>query len=322
MKLCVVDGSIVNLGDLSYKQFEKFGELTVYNTHTNSLDEVVRRVADADIVIGDGPDLPPGLTDACPNVKLICVMATGYDAADIEGARKNAVPICNVPSYGTYSVSQYAISLLLEICGHVAFYSDAVHNGKWFEVWDDCVGAHRLIELQGKTMGVIGFGNIGRAVGTVAKALGMKVLAYNRSRCSEGEAIAEYVSLDELFERSDVISLHAPLTEATRHIVDAAAIEKMKDGVIIINNGRGPLVDSQALADALHSGKVYAAGLDVIEGEPKVWDNPLLKAPRCLITPHISWLPKESRQKILDITEENIRRFLAGDPQNVVNGVK
>lgn len=322
MKLCVVDGSIVNLGDLSYKQFEKFGEVTVYNAHTTSLEEVVRRVGDADIVMGDGPDLPPGLTDACPNVKLICVMATGYDAADIEGARRNGVPICNSPSYGTYSVAQYAISLLLEICGNVAFYSSAVHEGKWFEVWDHCVGEHRLIELQGKTMGIVGFGNIGRAVGSVAKALGMKVIAYNRSRCPEGEAIAEYVSLDELFARSDVISLHAPLTEATRHIVDAAAIEKMKDGVIIINNGRGPLVDSQALADALHSGKVYAAGLDVIEGEPNVWDNPLLKAPRCLITPHISWLPKESRQRILDITEENIRRFLAGDPQNVVNGVK
>ena len=322
MKLCVVDGSIVNLGDLSYSQFEKFGELTVYNTHIHSLEELVRRVADADIVIGDSPDLPPGLTDACPNVKLICVLATGYDGADLEGARKKGVPVCNVPGYGTYSVSQYAISLLLEICGHAAFYSDAVHSGKWFEVWDECVGGHRLIELQGKTMGIIGFGSIGRAVGAVAKALGMNVIAYNRSRCPEGEAIAEYVSLDELFERSDVISLHAPLTEATRHIVDAAAIEKMKDGVIIINNGRGPLVDSQALADALHSGKVYAAGLDVIEGEPDVWGNPLLKAPRCLITPHISWLPRESRQKILDITEENIRRYLAGEPQNVVNGVK
>lgn len=322
MKLCVVDGSTVNPGDLSYSQFEKFGELRVCNSHTRSLEEVVRRVGDADIVIGDGPDLPPGLTDACPNVKLVCVMATGYDASDIEGARKNGVPVCNVPSYGTYSVSQYAISLLLEICGHVSFYSQSVHEGKWFEVWDHCIGEHKLIELAGKTMGVIGFGNIGRAVGSVAKALGMKVLAYNRSRCSEGEAIADYVSLDELFEKSDVISLHAPLTETTRHIINAESIAKMKDGVIIINNGRGPLVDSAALAEALHSGKVYAAGLDVIEGEPDVWSNPLLSAPRCLITPHISWLPRESRQRILDITEENIRRFLAGEPQNVVNGVK
>ena len=322
MKLCVVDGSTVNLGDLSYRQFEKFGELTVFNSHTRSLEEVIRRVGDADIVIGDGPDLPPGLTDACPNVKLICVMATGYDASDIEGARKNGVPICNVPSYGTYSVSQYAISLLLEICGSVAFYSKNVHEGKWFEVWDECVGGHKLIELSGKTMGIIGFGNIGRAVGAIAKAMGMRVLAYNRSRCAEGEAIGEYVSLDTLFAESDVISLHTPLTEATRHIVNAESIAKMKDGVIIINNGRGPLVDSQALADALHSGKVYAAGLDVIEGEPDVWNNPLLKAPRCLITPHISWLPADSRQRIPDITEENIRRFLAGDPQNVVNGVK
>ena len=321
MKLCVVDGSIVNLGDLSYKQFEKFGELTVFNSHTHSVEEVVRRVADADIVIGDGPDLPPGLTDACPNIKLICVMATGYDAADVEGSRKNGVPLCNVPNYGTHSVSQYAISLLLEICGNAAFYSDAVHDGKWFEIWDHCAGEHKLIELAGKTMGVIGFGNIGRSVGTIARALGMKVLAYNRSRCAEGEAIAEYVSLEELLERSDVISLHTPLTEATKHIINKESIAKMKDGVIIINNGRGPLVDSAALADALHSGKVYAAGLDVIEGEPDVWDNPLLKAPRCLITPHISWLPKESRQKILDITEANIQAFLDGKPQNVVNGL-
>ena len=231
------------------------------------------------------------------------------------------MPLCNVPNYGTHSVSQYAISLLLEICGNVAFYSDAVHNGKWFEIWNHCVGEHRLIGLEGKTMGIIGFGNIGRSVGTIARALGMKVLAYNRSRCAEGEAIAEYVSLDELLERSDVISLHTPLTEATKHIINKESIAKMKDGVIIINNGRGPLVDSAALADALHSGKVYAAGIDVVEGEPNIWDNPLLKAPRCLITPHISWLPKESRQKILDITEANIQAFLDGKPQNVVNGL-
>ena len=234
-------------------------------------------------------------------------------------AREKGIPVSNVPTYGTASVAQFAIALLLEICGHAAHHSDAVHAGRWAESGEWTFWDYPMIELAGKTMGIIGFGRIGQNVGRIAKALGMNVIAFNRSRSAEGAEIAEYVELDELLHRADVISLHCPLFPETRGIINRETISKMKDGVIIINNSRGPLVVEQDLADALNSGKVYAAGLDVVSSEPISADNPLLKAKNCLITPHISWAPKESRQRIMDCTVENIRAFQAGKPQNVVN---
>lgn len=322
MKICVVNSSVMNLGDLDWAEMESLGELSIYPTPTRDPEEVRRRVEDANILIGNNPDLGPDVLAACRDLKLVCTFATGYDMVDIEGAAKRGVPVCNVPSYGTASVAQYAVAMLLSLCGQLPYFSAQARAGRWYDCWTDCVGEHRLIELAGKTMGIIGFGSIGRSVGRVARAFGMEVLAYNRSQCDEGREIAGYVSLDELLARSDVISLHAPLTEATRHIINADTIEKMKDGVIIINNGRGGLVDSAALAAALCSGKVWAAGLDVVEGEPNIKDDPLYTAPRCLITPHVSWLPTEARRRILQTTAQNIRAYLAGHPQNVVNGVK
>lgn len=318
MKICVLNDSYFNFGDLSWDALNEFGEVSIFHTHADSMDEYKRRALDADIIVGDQP-MPRELIAASQRLKYITLTATGFDGVDTAFARKRGVAVSNVPSYGTTSVSQFAIALLMEVCSHTAYFDGCVRQGRWRECAAECASEHRLIELAGKTMGVIGFGRIGRAVGAVAKALGMNVIAYNRSRCPEGEAIAEYVPLDELFARADVISLHCPANAATIGIINRDSIAKMKDGVIIINNGRGSLIRSADLAEALESGKVWAAGLDVVEHEPIPADDPLLRAPRCIITPHISWLPKESRQRIVDCTAENIRAFLAGAPQNVVN---
>lgn len=321
MKICVVKDNVLNLGDLDWSPIAALGELCFYPNPAENYEEFLRLVEDADVLLGNNMDLGAEVLAVCKNLKLVCTFATGYDRVDTEGAAKRGIPVCNVPVYGTASVAQFAIALLLAVCGQLPYYAQQAKEGRWYNCWHDCAGEHRLVELAGKTMGIIGFGNIGRSVGSVAKAMGMKVLAYNRSQCEEGLAIADYVSLEELLARSDVISLHAPLTPDTKHIINAESIAKMKDGVIIINNGRGGLVDSAALADALHSGKVWAAGLDVVEGEPNIMDDPLYDAPRCLITPHVSWLPADSRQRILNITAGNVRAFMEGKPRNVVNGV-
>lgn len=319
MKITVIDGYTMNPGDLDWHLLEEIGELRVFDHSTNDEDEVIRRIGDAEIVVANKSKVTKRVIDACPNIRFISVQATGYDPIDYVYAREKGILVSNVPAYGTASVAQYAIALLLEICGHVAHHSDAVHEGRWSRSGDWCFWDYPMIELAGKTMGIIGFGRIGQNVGKIARALGMDVIAYNRSRSEVGALIADYVELDELFARSDVISLHCPLFEETRGIINKDSIARMKDGVIILNNSRGALIVEQDLADALNAGKVYAAGLDVVSQEPIRDDNPLLKAKNCLITPHISWAPKESRQRIMECTAENIKSFLAGTPQNVVN---
>lgn len=319
MKISVIDGYTENPGDLSWDGLRALGEVVIYDHSTKDEAEIIRRIGDAEIVVANKSAISRRVLDACPNVKYITIQATGYDPIDYVYAREKGIPVSNVPTYGTASVAQFAIALLLEICGHAAHHSDAVHAGRWAESGEWTFWDYPMIELAGKTMGIIGFGRIGQNVGRIAKALGMNVIAFNRSRSAEGAEIAEYVELDELLHRADVISLHCPLFPETRGIINRETISKMKDGVIIINNSRGPLVVEQDLADALNSGKVYAAGLDVVSSEPISADNPLLKAKNCLITPHISWAPKESRQRIMDCTVENIRAFQAGKPQNVVN---
>ncbi len=319
MKISVIDGYTENPGDLSWDGLRTLGDVVIYDHSTKDEAEIIRRIGDAEIVVANKSPISRRVLDACPNVKYITIQATGYDPIDYVYAREKGIPVSNVPTYGTASVAQFAIALLLEICGHAAHHSDAVHAGRWAESGEWTFWDYPMIELAGKTMGIIGFGRIGQNVGRIAKALGMNVIAFNRSRSAEGAEIAEYVELDELLHRADVISLHCPLFPETRGIINRETISKMKDGVIIINNSRGPLVVEQDLADALNSGKVYAAGLDVVSSEPISADNPLLKAKNCLITPHISWAPKESRQRIMDCTVENIRAFQAGKPQNVVN---
>lgn len=320
MKLVVLDGYTENPGDLSWDALRRFGELTVYERTSDDQSEVAERIKGADIVVANKTPIRAEVINSAGALKYITILATGYDIVDVAAARARGIPVSNVPSYGTAAVAQFAIAMMLEICHHVAHHSETVHAGRWEGCADWCYWDYPLIELDGKTMGIIGFGRIGQQTGRIAKALGMHILATGSRPTDAGREIADYVELDELLARSDVISLHCPLFPSTRGIISRENIARMKDGVILLNNSRGALVDEQALADALNSGKVYAAGLDVVSTEPIRGDNPLLKAKNCFITPHISWAPKEARERIMDCTVKNIEAFLDGKPVNVVNG--
>lgn len=317
MKIVILDGYTENPGDLSWEELAKLGELTVYER--TSANEVAERIADAEVVFTNKTPITRATMDACPGMKFISVLATGYNIVDTQAAKEKGIPVTNIPTYGTAAVGQFAIAMLLEICHHVAHHSEAVQQGRWESSPDWCFWDYPLIELAGKTMGIIGFGRIGQTTGKIAKALGMKVIAYDSLKSESGREIGEYVELDELLKSSDVIALHCPLFPETEGIINKESIAKMKDGVMILNNSRGPLVVEEDLAQALNSGKVYAAGLDVVSTEPIKGDNPLLKAKNCIITPHISWAPKESRQRIMDAAVENVKAYLAGEPINVVN---
>ena len=320
MKIVVLDGYTENPGDLSWAGLEALGEVTVYD-RTSYVDApiIAERIGDAEVVVMNKTPISKATIDACPNIKMIAVLATGYNVVDYNYAKEKGIPVCNVPTYGTASVSQFSIALLLEICHHIGHHSESVHAGNWASNKDWCYWDYPLIELEGKTIGIIGFGRIGQAEGRTAKALGMNVLAYDLYPNESGKAIGEYVDLDTLFAKADVITLHCNLTPENTGLINKDSIAKMKDGVILINNARGQLIDEQDVADALNSGKIAAAGLDVVYTEPIKADNPLLKAKNCIITPHISWAPKESRQRIMDITVDNVKAFLAGEPKNVVN---
>lgn len=320
MKLVVLDGYTENPGDLSWAELAALGELTVYDrTSYTESPLIAERIGDAEIVVVNKTPISRATIDACPNIRLIAVLATGYNVVDYNYAREKGIPVVNVPTYGTASVSQYSIALLLEICHHIGHHSASVHAGNWASNPDWCYWDYPLIELEGKTIGIIGFGRIGQAEGRIARAMGMRVLAYDVYPNDAGRAIGAYVDLDTLLAQSDAVSLHCNLTPENTGLINKENIAKMKDGAILINNARGQLIVEQDVADALNSGKLAAAGLDVVYTEPIRPDNPLLTAKNCIITPHISWAPKESRQRIMDATAENIRAFLAGTPQNVVN---
>lgn len=322
MKIVVLDGYTENPGDLSWDALGALGELTVYDrTSLTDQQEVIDRIGDAEVVITNKTPISKAVFDACPGMKYIAVLATGYNVVDYVYAREKGIAVSNVPAYGTASVSQFSIALLLEICHHIGHHAQTVKEGRWQNCQDWCYWDYPLIELEGKTMGIIGFGRIGQAEGRVAKALGMKVIAHDLYPNDTGRAIGEYVDLDTLFAQADVVSLHCNLTPENTGLINKQTIAKMKDGVILINNARGQLIDEQDVADALNSGKIAAAGLDVVYTEPIKADNPLLKAKNCLITPHISWAPMESRQRIMDCTVENVKGYLQGQLRNVVNGV-
>jgi glycerate dehydrogenase len=316
-KIIVLDGYTENPGDLSWSGLEMLGTLTVYDR--TPTDKIIERIGDADAIYTNKTPISKETLDACPSVKFIGVLATGYNIVDVEAAKQKGIPVSNIPTYGTAAVGQFAIALLLEICHHIGHHSEAVHAGRWENNADWCFWDYPLIELADKTIGIIGFGRIGQATGKIARALGMKVIAHDTFVTDSGKEIAEYVDLEMLFATSDVIVLHCPLFPETQGIINKFNIAKMKDSVIILNNSRGPLVLEQDLADALNSGKVYAAGLDVVSTEPIKGDNPLLTAKNCFITPHISWAPKESRQRLMDIAVENLAAFLRGNSVNVVN---
>lgn len=320
MKIVVLDGYTENPGDLSWEPLKKLGEVTVYD-RTSYVDDplIAERIGDAEVVILNKTPITRSTLDKCPNVKLIAVLATGYNVVDYGYAGEKGIPVVNVPTYGTQIVGQYAVGLLLEICSHYGYHDQTVKEGKWENNPDWCYWDYPMIELYGKTAGIIGLGRIGQATAKILKSLNMKVLAYDSFQSEAGRKVAEYVELDTLLEQSDVIFLHCPLFPETEGIINKDTIAKMKDGAILINNSRGQLVVEEDLADALNSGKIYAAGLDVVSTEPIKGDNPLLKAKNCLITPHISWAAQASRQRIMDITVDNIKAWLKGEPVNVVN---
>ena len=320
MKIVVLDGYTENPGDLSWDALGSLGELKVYDriSYADS-PEIAEAIGDAEIAVTNKTPVTRQTIDRCPGLKLIAVLATGYNVVDYAYAKEKGIPVVNVPTYGTQIVGQYAVGLLLEICSHYQHHSDTVKSGRWQNHIDWCYWDFPLIELYGKTAGIIGLGRIGQATARILNSMDMKVLAYDTFQSEAGKALAEYVDLDTLLARSDVIFLHCPLFPATEGIINKENIAKMKDGVIIINNSRGQLVVEQDLADALNCGKVYAAGLDVVSTEPIKADNPLLGAKNCLITPHISWAAQAARQRIMDITVDNVKAFLAGSPVNVVN---
>ena len=320
MKIVVLDGYTENPGDLSWDELASLGELTVYDrTSLTDEAEIISRIGDAEVIITNKTPISRQVIDACPGMKLISLLATGYNVVDYGYAAKKGLPVANVPTYGTACVGQFAIALLLEICHHVGYHDWTVHEGKWAKHIDWCYWDHPLIELDGKTAGIIGFGRIGQTTGRIAKALGMKVLANDMCPNDSGRAIAEYVDMDTLLAQSDVIFLHCNLTAENEKLINKTNIAKMKNGAILINNSRGQLIDERDVADALISGKLSAAGLDVVYTEPIKMDNPLLKAPNCIITPHMSWGAKEARQRIMDITVKNVRAYLDGSPVNIVN---
>lgn len=318
MKIVILDSYGLNPGDPSWECIRQFGELRVFDMAAPE-DETIRRIGDAEIILLNKTVISEKVLAACPSVKLICMMATGFNVIDCEACRRRNIPVCNVPAYSTHAVSQFTFALLLELCHQVGHHDRAVHAGRWESCPYYCFWDTPQMELAGKTLGIIGFGRIGRAVAQIAKAFGMKVLAHSRTVYPEYESIAPYVDMDTLLTQSDIISLHCPLFPETEGIIDEAAIAKMKDGVIIVNTSRGLLIKEQPLADALRSGKVRYAAVDVVSKEPMESGNPLLTAPNCIITPHMAWAPVEARKRILDTTVENIRAFLAGTPANVVN---
>ncbi|MBG0766365.1 MAG: D-2-hydroxyacid dehydrogenase [Spirochaetaceae bacterium] len=315
-KIVILDGYTENPGDLSWDGFAELGDVTVYDRTPDDL--IAQRIADADIIITNKTPLTRETIRNAEKIRYIGVLATGYNVVDILAAKECGVVVTNIPTYGTDAVAQFVFALLLEICHHVQRHSDAVKDGRWSKAPDFCFWDYPLIELAGKTMGIIGYGRIGQATGRIAKAFGMRVIAYDSYQ--NPELKDTYVSLDTLLSESDVIALHCPLFPETEGIINKESIKKMKDGVILINNSRGPLIVEQDLAEALNSGKIAAAGLDVVSSEPIKEDNPLLQAKNCLITPHISWAPKESRQRLMDIAVGNLKAFLAENPENVVNG--
>ena len=285
MKIVVLDGYCLNPGDLSWDGLNALGECTVYDrTSLTDVEEVIQRIGDADVVYTNKTPMPKEVFERCPNIRFVGVLATGYNVVDVKTAKEKGIPVANIPTYGTASVGQFAIALLLEICHHIGHHNEAVHEGKWEHNPDWCFWDYDSYHNP--------------------------VLENENCR---------YAELDEVLANSDVIALHCPLFPETEGIVNKENITKMKDGVIILNNSRGPLIVEQDLADALNSGKVAAAGLDVVSTEPIKGDNPLLKAKNCIITPHISWAPKESRQRLMDIAVNNLKAYLEGKPVNVVN---
>jgi glycerate dehydrogenase len=317
MKIVVLDGHTLNPGDLSWSGFQALGDFAVHDRTPSGL--VVERIGDAEIVLTNKTVLSDSVFASCPSLRYVGVLATGYNVVDVVSARSRGIAVTNIPTYGTTAVAQYVFALLLEICHHVGAHHVSVQAGEWTRSPDFCYWKHPLIELAGKTLGIVGFGRIGQATARIALALGMEVLAVDEIRNPSLEAkFLRYATFDEMLGQADVISLHCPLLPSTQGLVNRGTIARMKDGVILLNTSRGPLINEADLREALESGKVAAAAVDVVSSEPIRSDNPLLGAPNCLITPHIAWAPKESRTRLMTIAIENLEAYLSDRPQNLV----
>lgn len=310
-KIVVLDGAVENPGDLSWAPLAALGSLTVHDY--TAPEDVLPRMAGASIVLTNKTVITADIMAQCPHLRYIGVLATGYNVVDVTEAKRRGIVVTNVPAYSTPTVAQFTMALLLEIALHVGHHSQAVQDGRWSACRDFAFWDYPLMELRGKTMGIVGYGSIGQAVAKLAKAFGMRVMAYSRHGCAE-----DYAPLDELYAQSDVISLHCPLTAENTGMIDASAIAKMKDGVILLNTARGGLINEHDLREALLSGKVYAAASDVVSAEPIRADNPLLGLENMIITPHIAWAATEARQRLMDIATDNVRQYLAGHVQNNV----
>ncbi|MGH1846892.1 D-2-hydroxyacid dehydrogenase [Enterococcus gilvus] len=317
MKIVVLDGYTENPGDLSWEGLEQLGDLTVYDR--SSQDQVVERIGNAEIVLVNKVQLTKEIMAHATNLKYIGVLATGYNVVDVEAAKAKGITVTNIPTYGTDGVAQYAIALLLELCHRIGEHSTTVFAGDWTTNADWCYWNSPQMELAGKTIGIIGYGRIGQKVGAIAAALGMTVIANDRSHTEGIVAGAKMVDLDQLFSESDVISLHCPLFPETEGLINKETIAKMKDGVYIVNDSRGQLINEADLRDALNSGKVGGAAVDVVSTEPIKQDNPLLEAKNMIITPHMAWASREARARLMAIAVKNVEKFQAGTPVNVVN---
>lgn len=319
MKIVNLDGYTTNPGDLSWEGIEKLGDYTVYDR--TAPEDIIKRAKGAQILMVNKVIITKEILDALsPELKYIGLQSTGYNVVDCEYARKLGITVSNIPSYSTNAVAQLVFSYILLMTNEVSLHSDAVRNGEWTNCPDFCFWKKPLTELGGKTIGIIGFGAIGQKVARIANAFDMKVIAYNpREKAYDSSINAKLTDFNTILCESDIITCHCPLTPETKKMINSETISKMKDGVIFINTSRGPVVDQQALANALNSGKIKGAGLDVLETEPPKADNPLLSADNCYITPHIAWAAKETRKRLLDILESNLKAYLNGTPKNVVN---
>lgn len=317
-RIVVLDGHTLNPGDLDWHSIEALGELTVHPR--TSAPEVAARAASAEILLTNKTPVTSDTIAALPALRFIGVLATGCNVVDTDAAAARGIPVCNVPGYGTASVAQHVFALLLELTQRTGHHAQTVSDGRWSACPDFCYWDSPLVELAGRTLGIIGYGSIGESVARIGLAFGMKIIASaRRPRSVDG---VEFLPTDEVFRRADVVTLHCPLTEETRGLVNAARIATMKPGACLINTGRGPLVVEQDLADALNAGRIAGAALDVLSIEPPPPGNPLFTAKNCLITPHIAWATHASRARLMDVVAGNIRAFLAGKPQNVVNAAR
>ncbi len=317
MKIVILDGHTLNPGDLSWAALQALGTCEIHDR--TPPEHVVARCADAEIVITNKALLPREVINALPKLRFIAVTATGFNVVDAPAARERGIPVSNVPLYGTRAVAQFTIAMLLELCHHVGAHSDSVRAGDWVKSADWCYARTPLLELDGLTLGVVGWGRIGQATADIARAMGMKIIAASRTPKPARDGV-EFVDMETLFRRADVVSLHCPLTPETKALVNAERLALMKPTAFLLNTSRGPLLDEAAVAAALNSGRLAAAGLDVLSCEPPKADNPLLTARNCVITPHQAWAAKAARARLLDTTAANVKAFLSGTPLNVVNG--